>query len=181
MPTRSWWAYLERMRTIFGRRYEHRGVIRPAIVVVAAVLSGCSSAAPSDSSSHPHPTIAKVERAAHVAFLVKATCRPTGPLYPGDTASWYNCREHPKACDAPSDTPGTGCWAISCSVEVGLTARTGNTLDFYNCQRYDTGCEVNGYCPDPLFVSVTGHGGHLKVDTIRSTAKGDTCPYWDER
>ena len=34
-----------------------------------------------------------------------------------------------------------GCWAIACSVELGLTTRAGNTLDFYLCWRYNPSCQ----------------------------------------
>ena len=34
-----------------------------------------------------------------------------------------------------------GCWAIACSVELGLTSRAGDTLDFYLCRRYNPSCQ----------------------------------------
>ena len=75
-----------------------------------------------------------------------------------------------------------GCWAIACSVELGLTSRAGDTLDFYLCWRYNPSCQsVTGGCPEPDYRCVTGRGGHLQVNLGRDIAEGDTCPYADER
>jgi hypothetical protein len=75
-----------------------------------------------------------------------------------------------------------GCWAIACSVELGLTTRAGSTLDFYLCWRYNPSCQsVNGGCPEPDYRCVTGRGSHLQVNLGRDIAEGDTCPYADER
>jgi hypothetical protein len=183
MPAPICRPYRGPVRAILSRPYGYRSIIVAAVAAVV-VASGCSSAGPTvPPANAPHPTIANVEHAAGVAFLVTATCHAVAPSYPSDPASSYLCHEQPKACDAPSDTEGVmGCWAIACSVELGLTTRAGNTLDFYLCWRYNPSCQsVTGGCPEPDYRCVTGRGSHLQVNPGREIAEGDTCPYADER
>jgi hypothetical protein len=160
----------------------HITVVLAGLVLLAAGCSGASSASPVGDTI----STAEVARAAGLAWNTTATCGQP------DSYGESLCQEHPQRCGIPTDgivdgsVADAGCWQISCTVELGVTATRGDgkVEDFYSCDHTVAGCSsMTGGCPFES-ICVIDDGKGMTVDEVRTGEWeiGDefSCPYHDE-